>query len=178
MGADLLAQLRGFGFATIEGNTLRKSCRLLERFVQEQRADQGSVARLFHTAEGYQANIRSILEPRLAQLPTVDAELRRAIARCAGDLPDSPAQALGNMRNIAERAFALIWSVEFGEGRKIPSPVFGHRRDRGIRGLEPFERLQIPVSCAGDAGSCSCWLVQSRASIGRQDTSLSRAIVS
>jgi hypothetical protein len=136
--------LAACGFAAEDGAKLFKGCRLLERFVRERRADQGSVARLFRSADGYRANIRSIIELRLAQLTTIDAELKRAITKSTEDLPDSPTQALGNMRNIAERSFGLIWSAEFGESRKIPSHLFGHWRDRGARGIEVFERLQIP----------------------------------
>jgi hypothetical protein len=73
IGWDEREHLLACGFAVSEGGTrLRKACRLLEQFVAQQRPDQGSVARLFRSAEGYQQNIRSILELRLGQLRAVD----------------------------------------------------------------------------------------------------------
>jgi hypothetical protein len=115
----------------------------MERFVRERRTDQGSVARLFRSTTGYRENIRSILELRLDQFPTLDRELRRAIQKSIEDLPGFPAQALGNMRNIAERSFTIIWSAEFEE-RKIPSYVFAYWRQKGVGGVDRFERLIIP----------------------------------
>ena len=92
---------------------------------------------------GFRNNIRSILELRLNQFPTLDRELGRAIQKSIEDLPEFPPQALGNMRNIAERSFAIIWTAEFEE-RKIPSQVFAYWRQKGTRGIERFERLIVP----------------------------------
>jgi hypothetical protein len=115
----------------------------MERFVGERRADQGSVSRLFRSTEGFRENIRSILELRLNQFTTLDRELGRAIQKSIADLPGFPTQALGNMRNIAERSFAMIWNAEFEE-RKIPSQVFAYWRQKGTRGIDRFERLIVP----------------------------------
>jgi hypothetical protein len=93
--------------------------------------------------ERFRENIRSILELRLNQFPTLDRELGRAIQKSIEDLPEFPSQALGNMRNIAERSFAIIWTAEFEE-RKIPSPVFAYWRQKGTRGIDRFERLIVP----------------------------------
>jgi len=103
------------------GSVLNKG--ILSR--RERRADQRSVARLFRSVSGYEENIRSILELRLEQFGTVDRELRRAIQQSIGDLPGFPAQAIGNIRNIVERSFVIIWIAEFPD-RKIPSHLFDY----------------------------------------------------
>jgi Sigma-54 interaction domain len=59
------------------------------------------------------------------------------------DLPGFPAQALGNMRNLAERSFTIIWNAEFG-GRKIPSHAYSYWRQKGVNGVERFESLSVP----------------------------------
>jgi hypothetical protein len=131
------------GFASAQGDKLQRGCRFLERFVAERRADHGSIARLFRTPEGFRENMRSILELRLGQLASLDRELGRAIQKSVEDLPGFPAQALGNIRNIAERSFAIIWNAEFGR-RKIPSQTYGYWRQKGANGVERFESLNVP----------------------------------
>jgi hypothetical protein len=154
IGWEQRERLSACGFASVQGDRLQRGCRLLKRFVGERRADQGSIARLFRSTEGFRENIRTILELRLSHFATLDRELSRAIQKSIEDLPGFPAQALGNMRNIAERSFAMIWHAEFGE-RKIPSQVFGYWRQKGVSGVERFERLHIP----GELGM-QCRLLQ------------------
>jgi hypothetical protein len=142
VGWEQRERLEACGFATKDGsNRLRKACRLLERFVAR-RPDQGSVARLFHSADGYRANIRSILELRLRQLGAVDGQLRRALEKSIQDLPDYPTEALGNMRNIAARCFALIWSCELGAGWQIPAELFGYWSQ--YANVDRFQQLRVP----------------------------------
>jgi len=143
IGWELRGHLSACGLAFVKGDKIQRGCRLMERFVGERRADQGSVARLFRSVVGFHNNIRSILELRLNQFPTLDHELGRAIQKSIEDLPEFPSQALGNMRNIAERSFAIIWTTEFVQ-RKIPSDVFAYWHEKGVSGVNRFERLNIP----------------------------------
>ena len=54
------------GFATKDGNKLTASCRMLQEHIQGVEPGTGSMARLFGSWDDYQANIRSLLERRLA----------------------------------------------------------------------------------------------------------------
>lgn len=144
VGREHRERLVSLGMAREDAARLHAGCRLLERFVAERRADEGSVARLFRLPDGYGKHIGSVLSLRLNQIVPLNRELRRAVDRSIGDLPDFPGQALTNLRNLAERSFALVWAAEFGPEKKIPAHVFGHWRERGVRRIEDFERLDVP----------------------------------
>jgi hypothetical protein len=144
IGWDLRERLIACGFASRRGSNLHNGCRLLEKFIELRRVDQGSIARLFQSDEKYRSNIRSILELRLGHSLDLDRDLKRSLERSVWDIPESPSGALVNMRNIAEKIFASIWTAEFGEHKKIPSELFAYW-DQATQGrVQAFLSLQIP----------------------------------
>lgn len=173
LGWDQRERLIALGMATEAGGRLRKGCRMLEEFIRVRYADQGSVARLFRSPDGYRANIASILELRLQQVQRINPELRRVVERSIQDLPEYAGQALINLRNFAERSFTLIWNAEFGAGRRISAQVVGQWRERGVRGVEDFERLEIPGEIRRQARLLQL-LVGAEQNVNRQARHVSR----
>lgn len=114
--------LEARGFARALGNRVRPSCRLMTRFAAQQASAVQDLRRLFGTTEGFQANVRSLLELRLAQVTSaaLDKNLRGYVENAIRDLEPNPELALKWVRSIATRAFALIWEVELGQGFGLP----------------------------------------------------------
>lgn len=78
------------------------------------------MARLFGSWDDYQANIRSLLERRLAHISRFDERLYRLIERAIDDIPDYPDDCLNNLTGIRDCALTLIWQREFGSGACVP----------------------------------------------------------
>jgi len=114
------------GFAGESGRKLNAICRMLQRYLQGQGQDTGSMGRLFGTWDDYRANIRSLLERRLAQMSRFDDRLYRLVARAIEDIPDYPDDCLNNLTSIEERALDLIWQREFGESKIIPQETIDY----------------------------------------------------
>lgn len=111
------------GFAVVSGNKLAVGCRLLERYLQTHTQDTGSMGRLFGTWEGYRANIRGLLERRLAQIGRFDERLFRLVERAVADIPDYPNDCLNNLSGIRDCALQLIWQREFAPDRRVPQEL-------------------------------------------------------
>lgn len=124
--ADEKACLLEKGFAVRSGSKLNAGCRLLQRYLQDQAQDTGSIGRLFSTWEDYKANIRGLLERRLAQIARFDERLYRLVSRAVEDIPDYPNDCLNNLTSIEERALDLIWRSEFGESKTIPDEIVNY----------------------------------------------------
>jgi hypothetical protein len=56
------------GLGTISGNRIRASCRLMAKFALQQAPAIANLKRLFGTRDVFDANIRGLLEYRLAQV--------------------------------------------------------------------------------------------------------------
>tara|TARA_B100000315_G_C14580201_1_gene590064 strand:- start:37 stop:1602 length:1566 start_codon:yes stop_codon:yes gene_type:complete len=113
-------QLFEKGFAKLSRNKVIKSCRLMEDYVLDKEQDTGNVARRFKSYDDYQKNIRPVLEHRLNQIKNIDDRLKSLIARSIEDIPNHPDACLLSMQGITERAFEVIWNIEFPEKREIP----------------------------------------------------------
>jgi hypothetical protein len=133
------------GFVKLSGSKVTYGCRLLEQYVKVNRADSGSIKRLFGNWEAYSRNIRSLLEHRLGQLTSLDATLCRFIQRSIEDIPDQPEVCLSNMRGIVDKALDLIWDVEFGPGRAIPLAWFTEWQHSGEKGSESYWDNKFPI---------------------------------
>ena len=108
------------GFACPSGNKLRSSCRLMDRYAQQQAGEVENLRRLFGDEERFKANIRSLLELRLAQVCDVDSELMGYVERAIRDLQPDPTNSVVWARSIAERALDLIWDAELKQGKSLP----------------------------------------------------------
>jgi len=114
------------GFARKSGNKLAASCRMLKAYIQGAGPDAGSMARLFGSWEDYQANIRSLLERRLAHISRFDDRLHRLVARAIEDIPDFPDDCLNNLTGIRDTALQIIWQREFGPEMRVPQNLVSY----------------------------------------------------
>lgn len=114
------------GFAKKSGNKLTASCRMLQAYIQDARPDTGSMARLFGSWDDYKANIRSLLERRLAHISRFDDRLHRLVARAIEDIPDFPDDCLNNLTGIRDTALQIIWQREFGPEMRMPQNLVSY----------------------------------------------------
>jgi hypothetical protein len=126
------------GFVHSAGNKLQRPSQLVEMYLEEQPNESSSLARLFSTAEGYRRNLKSVMERRIDQIGRIDQILKRHLQLGSGDLPEYPNVFLGHIRNIADRAFELIWKAEIPNKRILSDwMVIWKRNDE--RGVEDWE---------------------------------------
>lgn len=129
--AELLHE-RGFVF--LSSNKLQRPNRLLARLLSEMPNEAGTMARLFGSTDAYEANMRGVLERRIAQVKDLDPTLSRYLARGVEDLPDHPGVFLTHVRGFVDRVFDLIWRAEIPD-RRIPSgwmDIWKRNNERGI----------------------------------------------
>jgi len=133
--ADVLLER---GFVQLSGNKLQRPNRLLTRLLSELPNDATAMARLFGSSDAYEANMRGVLERRIAQLDGLDAKLSRYLTRGVEDLPDDPGAFLTHIRGFVDRVFDLIWHAELPD-RRIPSgwmDIWKRNNERGIADWE------------------------------------------
>ena len=140
-----LLALRSRGFGKDSRNRLRGSCRLIQRYAIQQLPALSDLTRLFGTVAGFDANIRSLLELRFAQLDVAgaDRELRESVSNAIRDLTPYPDSALTWMRRIASRALSLIWEAELPPDRTLPAEWIDEWQHAGVRNL-PVDRGKLP----------------------------------
>jgi hypothetical protein len=88
---------------------MRASCRLMAKFAVQQAPAVANLKRLFGTRDGFDANIRGMLEYRLAQV--LEPALRNYIQSAVRDIEPDPELSLTWVRSIVNRAMALIWEA-------------------------------------------------------------------
>jgi hypothetical protein len=133
------------GLGSSSGHRMRASCRLMARFAQQQAPAVADLKRLFGTREGFEANIRGLLEHRLAQVldTTIDGDLRSFVQSAVRDLEPKPELALKWVRSIVNRCLALIWDTELESGQRLPDSwvnEWKQGRDR-LQWLDGSQRL-------------------------------------
>jgi len=138
------------GFVKKVGPRIHSSCRLLDRYVAHQTADVGSMVRLFGSSEAFKHSARPVLERRLSHLKSVDATLKRYIARSIEDLPEHPELCMSNVRGIIDCALDLIWAAELGAEKVIPPDYFKYWEDNKEKGAEESWNGKFPVGRRGD----------------------------
>ena len=100
--------------------------------------DATAMARLFGSTPAYEANMRGVLELRIAQLDGLDSKLSRYLTRGVEDLPDDPGALLTHIRGFVDRIFELIWAAELTD-RRIPSGWMDIWKRNGERGIADWE---------------------------------------
>jgi len=133
--ADVLLER---GFIQLSGNKFQHPNRLLARLLSERPNDATAMARLFGSADAYEANMRGVLERRIAQLGGLDLTLSRYLARAVEDLPEHPDVFLTNVRGFVDRVFDLIWQAEAPD-RRIPSDWMAIWKRNNERGMGAWE---------------------------------------
>jgi hypothetical protein len=108
------------GFVQLSGNKLQHPNRFLARLLNERRNESSAMALLFGSTDAYEANMRGVLERRIAQLVELDSTLSKNLARGVEDLPNHPDIFFTNVRGFLNRIFDLIWQTEMPD-RRIPS---------------------------------------------------------
>lgn len=133
------------GLATSAGNRMRTSCRLMAKFAVQQAPAVADLKRLFGTRDGFDANVRGLLEHRLAQVldARTDADLRSYIQSAVRDLEPNPELALKWIRSLANRALVLIWEAELGPDQRLPDAWVTEWKQAGelLKWLDATQRL-------------------------------------
>ena len=114
------------------GRKVRLVNRFVARIASAREHDVSGARMLFELPKDFAANIRTVLELRLAQAETTgDPDLLKLIRRAVKHLPDEPAACIGNARDILDRALDAVWAVE-APGDRVPPKWIGHWRDTEI----------------------------------------------
>ena len=133
------------GFAHSSGKRIKSSCRLMDRYVQEQAAGVENLRRLFGNTKRFEANIRSLLELRLTQINGVDPKLLADVEKAIRDMHPEPTQSTTWARSIADRALDLIWDAELAPDRSLPD-------EWNVIGIAFDERGRLPGSRGRQCG--------------------------
>jgi hypothetical protein len=133
------------GLVTSSGNRMRASCRLMAKFALQQGPAIADLKRLFGTRDGFDANIRGMLEYRLAHVPEgkIDPALRNYIQSAVRDIEPNPELSLTWVRSIANRAMALIWEAELPADQRLPDAWINDWKQGGqhLQWLDQTQRL-------------------------------------
>ena len=135
---------RGFGRRESR-NLMRSSCRLMQRYAQDQAPAIADLTRLLGTAAGFETHVQMLLELRLDQVSqgSVDGDLCDYVRLAIRDLAPAPERTLVWIRSIANRALHLIWAAELPPDRRLPDAWLDEWKHAGVPRL-PDERGKIP----------------------------------
>ncbi|HLP46085.1 MAG TPA: hypothetical protein VK469_09065, partial [Candidatus Kapabacteria bacterium] len=109
------------GFALVSKNVIKASCRIFQRYVGGKTEGVSCMKRLFNSLDGFNQNIKSLLELRVAQLPGQNNELKGYIEKAIGDLQPKPSHTIIWVRSIVMQALDIIWQRELTPDKKIPT---------------------------------------------------------
>jgi hypothetical protein len=115
----LLPDLQRKGFIYRQGDEV-KLFHLIERYIQIYQSNVTDLNRLFGNKDDFKKNFKHIIELRLAQIQNCDETLLRKVKYAVEKLQWDPEESLKDIRDIAKRAFDLIWDKQFS-GRMIPT---------------------------------------------------------
>lgn len=108
------------GFVAPVANKLLRPNRLLLKYLGESSNESNAIIRLFSRQDDYLANMRGVLERRIAQIDGLDKELQRYLTLGVRELPEFPKVFFSNIRGIIDRSLELIWDAELDQ-KRIPS---------------------------------------------------------
>ena len=147
LSADRRHELESRGFGRVSGENLRGSCRLIQRYAEEQAPALADLTRLFGTTVGFEAHVQTFLELRLKQAatPKTDQSLHDFVSRAIEDIGRNPELAINGIRGIADRALALIWEAELPHDRTLPKKWIDEWK-RGGEKSPPEDRGKLPSS--------------------------------
>ena len=111
------------GFGRVSHNRIRGSCRLMQRYAEEQAPAMTDLNRVFGSRHGFDRHIRDLLELRLKQIRTsgADEELCRFVGYAVQHIAPWPQDALTWVRSIAEQALEVVWNAELPQDRTLPA---------------------------------------------------------
>lgn len=136
-------ELRGLGLSA--GNRMRPSCRLMAKFALQQAPAVADLKRLFGTRDGFDANVRGLLEHRLGQVleRNIDPNLANYLRSAVRDLEPNPELSIKCVRGIADRCLALIWQKELPPDQRLPDAWVSEWKRAGerLQWLEGNQRL-------------------------------------
>ena len=116
---EAAGSLLSAGIIAQDGRRAYVQSRLLRQYAASAHGTAGGYLReFFESEDGYSRNIRTVLEFRLSQVTGLDKTLRTHVADMVEKL-DEPDLVISKPRLIANRAFELVWTKEFG-GFEIP----------------------------------------------------------
>lgn len=154
------AALLDLGLARQDGPMLVHTCRLMENHVGAADPEFGALARLFGTWDGYAANIRGILERRIAQIPVFDSRLLRMVEQGIENIPAYPDDCLNNLTHIEERGFDLIWDHEADEEKCFPRKVVSYWSEVTLKvQKDRRNRIMAEMLQADENGESGAWSV-------------------
>jgi hypothetical protein len=151
--------LQDLGLARDEKSMLQPTCRLMQEHVGATDPESGALARLFGTWNGYAANIRGILERRIAQISRFDDRLFRMVEQGIENIPGYPDDCLNNLTHIEERALDLVWQHESDDEKCFPPHVISYwsevtlRQPSNTRHRIMYEMLQADADGISNAWS-------------------------
>jgi|ERR1043166_1357449 hypothetical protein len=119
LSTTLMAELLGRGLVTESGNKCRSAVRLLARHAVQVTNPMPKLKGLFGTSDNFIANTQGMLELRLAQVGSLDADLKYHVSQILKSL-DHPDTAMELMRGVFDRTATLVLNRDFPDG-KIPS---------------------------------------------------------
>ena len=145
LSADRRHELESRGFGRVSRKNLRGSCRLIQRYAEEQAPALADLTRLFGTTAGFEAHVQTFLELRLKQAatPKTDPSLHDFVSRAIEDIGRNPELAINGIRGIADRALALIWEAELPHDRTLPKKWIDEWK-RGGGKNPPEDRGKLP----------------------------------
>lgn len=138
-----LLEQRGLGARS--GNRMRASCRLMARFALQQAPAVANLKRLFGTRDEFDANIRGLLEYRLAQVleSRIDSDLHNLLQGAVRDLDPNPERSLMWVRSIVNSCLDLIWKAELPCDQRLPDAWVNEWRQasKNLQWLDGNQRL-------------------------------------
>jgi hypothetical protein len=114
------------GFIVQQNGKASSACRLMQTHIDGTNSEFGALARMFGSWDSYRANIRGILERRIAQIPRFDETLFHMVERAVEDVPDHPDTSLNSLTHIEDRALDLVWTKESGVDRRLGTDVISY----------------------------------------------------
>ena len=137
--------LERHGYGSISGTRMLSACRIMAKYALQEGPAVADLKRLFGAHRDFDANVRGLLELRLAHLAhaNVDAELMNYVKSAVRDLEPAPEMALKWVRSIANRTLAIIWGAELGAEQKIPEAWIREWQGAGerLQWLDAGQRL-------------------------------------
>lgn len=154
--------LQELGLARDEKSMLQPSCRLMQEHVGAADPEFGALARLFGNWDEYAANIRGILERRIAQVSRFDDRLFRMVEQGIENIPGYPDDCLNNLTHIEERALDLVWQHESDDEKCFPPQVISYWSDVTLK--QPSNKrhwMMHEMLQADENGTPNAWSVSS-----------------
>lgn len=140
--ADMVAR----GLITETGNKFRPAVRLLARHAVLVTNPMPNLRRLFATSDMFVTNTPGMLELRLAQVGSLDANLKYHVSQILKTL-DHPSTAMEMMRGVFDRTAELVLKADFPDGKILPAWVEEWERQGCLDRNDPEQRNRETLAC-------------------------------